>query len=235
MNLNFIASCLSVCVLISTISAATVIPESPSDTESSENEVVDESSDDEVINVEHIESNTWYIELKWNFTGEVEAESFRISAMRVDNDVVINSPAVKEQYYKMEDLRTHTEYDICVTAMFTDGSEEITECEKMSTVPTMMESSVVALVVLFVGILVIILISYCLALKKRKDYEATLVEEADEEADKDDALANGDPNAPFADDKSPSSIEEAHEIPYITPPEKRKTGNYAYYLDGSKW
>jgi len=242
MHLNFVISCLCAAVIISAASSQKIVPpkdlptdpqndppsdpqtdapsdpqaDTPNDSESDDDDDDTESSEKLVINVEHVESNTGYIQLKWNYTGAETVKNYELTAVRLDTEVIINIPTIEGEQYKLEDLRTETKYQICVVAVFENGNK-VEECDEMSTVPTMMKQSMVALIILIILVVVICIVSYVLAERKRKEYEAAQMEEAEEEAEKDEKC-NGDANATSSGAPPPSSIEEVHEIPYITPP-----------------
>jgi len=216
--MNLVFFCISAAILVNQVTAASTSVPSLDVTDAPEKDFsgTDPPEKDD-FNIEKISSNTGYIQISWNYTGGKDVDHFQIITLRIDNGVVIHSPIINEEEYTIEDLRTYTEYRICLIATFEDDSEEET-CEEMSTLPLLSKDSILAIVILIIVILLLIIISYCLAAKKKRDYEADQLAEADEEAEKDENLKNGESNGPVPAGQPKSSIEEANEIPYITPP-----------------
>lgn len=155
-----------------------------------------------------------------------KVKNFEVQGKKRNSSAIISSTALTSEHrsYIIEDLRTNTDYEVCVFVTVVDidgvnGPVEYEDCKYLSTIAIMRVGSIIGLIVALGYILLMILLGYlCWRYHKSKILAEQAKKEEDEENENKD-VAEKQPIMYLAPPVpgQRSSIEE-DDIPYITPP-----------------
>ena len=175
----------------------------------------------------HKESTTSSIELEWIVADPSLVENFVVQSKKINSESITKSGLIEEYSYVVEDLRTNTNYEICVLVNYKDAaSEDGVECVIFSTVPLIRFSSWIALLGVLGYVLLMVLLAYICWRHKMNQLQAEEDEEAlDPDGVNEKMNTNQEPITYLSAPPRPgqkSSIEDP-DIPYITPPVEQLT------------
>ncbi len=175
-----------------------------------------------VVNIDAEARATSSLTIKWWIPKGYDVVQYEVSSSKTSSNATTRSGPLDpdEGHYKIEDLATNTEYEVCVEAVLEEEKDEDPQvfCEKMRTIPVVLVSSIVVCFGVLAFIVLLVLIGYCVWKREYAKVQAKLEEAENEEQEKIKPNETQQTYMPPPNPNQPKASIEDHDIPYITPP-----------------